>query len=189
MKRYFYVTIHFYPDYETMFFSKYQDDLYINNDTKEIYRKRLLYDFGWGQETGFELMPPLLFGDLIKLIEQPMIVYRKNFLKIYSKNQIQQAEIWRSNLCGAVAVIMQDYVDEFVDFLSTKVDTDYFSKSHIQENFKYFSFDTQKTKEEGKYPGGVLNHSYEEILNQSPKWRAISQKVISQVYTQKFKKA
>ncbi len=48
MKRYFYITIHFSPDYEGTVFSKYQDDLYINTETGEIYRKRLLYDFGCG---------------------------------------------------------------------------------------------------------------------------------------------
>ena len=50
MKRYFYITIHFSPDYEGKIFLKQQDGLYINAETGELYRKRLLYDFGWGQE-------------------------------------------------------------------------------------------------------------------------------------------
>lgn len=33
MKRYFYITIHFSPDYERTVFSKRQDDLYINSET------------------------------------------------------------------------------------------------------------------------------------------------------------
>lgn len=110
MKRYFYITIHFSPDYEGTVFSKYQDDLYINTETGEIYRKRLLYDFGWGQENGFELMPQLSFEELIQLVECPMVQPQKKFWQKYTKEEIQQADIWRSNLYGAVAVIMQDYV-------------------------------------------------------------------------------
>ncbi|MGN1155419.1 MAG: hypothetical protein ACI4TK_04515 [Agathobacter sp.] len=171
MKRYFYITIHFSPDYEGTVFSKYQDDLYINTETGEIYRKRLLYDFGWGQEYGFELIPQLSFEELIQLVEQK-----------YTKEEIQQADIWRSNLYGAVAVIMQDYVKELVEFLSTKVDTDYFSNPSIRDNFKCFSFDSQKTRAEGKIPGGVLTRSYEDILKDYPQWERISPKVINQVY-------
>ena len=52
MKRYFYISIHFSPDYEETVFSKYQDDLYRNRETGEMYRKRLLYDFGWGRKMG-----------------------------------------------------------------------------------------------------------------------------------------
>lgn len=77
---------------------------------------------------------------------------------------------------------MQDYVKELVAFLSTKVDTDYFLNSSIRDNFKYFSFDSQKTRAEGKISGGVLTRSYEDILKDYPQWEQISSKVIHQVY-------
>ncbi len=182
MKRYFYITIHFYPDYEGTVFSKYQDDLYINTENGDIYRKRLLYDFGWGQENGFELIPQLSFDELIKLIERPTVLPQKKFWQKYSKEEIQQADIWRSNLYGAVAVIMQDYVKEFIEFLSVMIDTDYFSNPCIRDNFKCFSFDSQRAKAEGKIPGGVLTRSYADILNDYPEWRRISSKVITQIY-------
>jgi len=182
VKQYFYITIHFAPDYEETVFSKYRDDLYINTETGEIYRKRLLYDFGWGQEYGFEFIPRLSFEELIQLVERPMVLPQKKFWKKYTKEEIQQAEIWRSNLYGAVAVIMQDYVKELVEFLSTKVDTDYFSNPSIRDNFKCFSFDSQKTRAEGFLPGGVLTRSYEDILKDCPQWESISSKVIDQVY-------
>ena len=79
MKRYFYITIHFSPDYEGKIFLKQQDGLYINAETGELYRKRLLYDFGWGQENGFELMPQLSFDELIQLVEKPMVLPQKKF--------------------------------------------------------------------------------------------------------------
>lgn len=181
MKRYFYITIHFSPDYETAF-SKYRDDLYVNNETGEIYRKRLLYDFGWGQESGFELMPQLPFEELIRLVERPMVQTKKKFWQKYSQQELLQIDIWRSNLYGAAAVIMQDYVEEFIDFLSVKVDTDYFSNPSIRENFKCFSFDSKRTSAEGMIPGGVLTRSYEDILSDHPQWERISSKVVERVY-------
>ena len=182
VKRYFYLTIHFSPDYVGTVLAKHQDNLYINTETGEIYRKRLLYDFGWGQENGFELMPQLSFDNLIKLIEYPMTVPQKKFWPKYTKAEIEQFDIWRSNLYGAIAVIMQDYVEELVEFLSAKINTNYFSNPSIRENFKWFCFDSQKAKAEGCIPGGVLTRSYEEILKDYPSWERISLKVIKQVY-------
>ena len=183
-KQYFYITIHFAPEYEGKMFIKFEGDLYINIKTKEIYRKRLLYDFGWGQESGFELMPQLPFDDLIKLVEQPMIFPSKKFgiLSQYTKEDLRQADIWRNNLYGAVSVIMQDYVEDLIEFLSVKVNTDYFSSPSIRENFKHFSFDSQKTRVDGKIPGGILTRSYEEVLRGYPQWERISSEVIHQVY-------
>lgn len=182
MKRYFYVTIHFSPKYEESVFTKLHDNLYRNVETGELYRKRPLYDFGWGQEDGFELLPQLAFDDLMNLIEHPMILPRKKFGQKYTTYQIKQAETYRSNLYGAVAVVMQDYVEDLVDFLSYKIDTDYFSDLSIRENFKCFSFDSQKTRAEGRIPGGVLTRSYENILNDCPKWKEIALRVVEQVY-------
>ena len=182
MKRYFYITIHFVPDYEGKIFAKKQDDIYINVETGELYRKRLLYDFGWGQEKGFELIPELSFDELIQLVEQPMVVPKKMIWQKHTKEEIEQADIRRSNLYGAVAVIMQDYVKEFIKFLSAKIDTDYFSNQSVRENFKCFSFDSQKTRAEGRIPGAVLTRSYEDILSDYPQWGRISSKVINQVY-------
>ncbi len=182
MKQYFYITINFSPDYEGTVFAKQQDDLYVNTETGEIYRKRLLYDFGWGQENGFELMPQLPFDELIELIERPAVLPKKKFWQRYNEEEVRQSIIWRSNLFGAVAVIMQDYVKELIEFLSIKVDTGYFSNPSIRENFKWFSFSSQKARAEGKIPGGVFTRSYEDILKDYPKWRKISSKVINQVY-------
>lgn len=182
MKRYFYITIHFSPDYEGTIFSKQQGGFYINAETGELYRKRLLYDFGWGQENGFELMPQLSFDELIQLVEKPMVLPQKKFWQKYTKEEMRQADIWRSNLYGAVAVIMQDYTDELVGFLSDKVDTDYFSNPSIRDNFKCFSFSSKKAREEGKILGGVLTRSYEDILRDYPQWEQISSKIINQVY-------
>lgn len=182
LKRFFYLTIHFSPDYEKTILLNRQDGFYIDVETGELYRKRLLYDFGWGQEPGFELMPQLSFDELVYLVEQPMAVPQKKHWQEYTTEVIQQMDIWRSNLYGAVAVIMQDFTDELVDFLSSKVNTDYFSNPNIRENFKCFSFSSQKTRAEGKIPGGVLTQSYEDILRNHSQWEQISSRIIEQVY-------
>lgn len=181
MKRYFYLTIHFSPQYEGTVLFKRSDGRYADNDGG-VYRKRLLYDFGWGQEDGFELMPPLPFCKLIDLIEHSEMIPKKRFRHKYDKEEIEQINIYRSNLYGAVSVIMQDHVSEFVDFLYSKADTDYFDNPVIKENYKCFSFYSEKTKAEGKIPGGVLTRSYEDILNDYPKYRKISSKIISCIY-------
>ena len=183
VKRYFYITIHFSPDSEGTVLVKREDGLYVSTETGDVYRKRLLYDFGWGQENGFELMPQLSFDNLIKLVEQPMLLPRKSLRKRYTKNEIKQSDIMRSNLYGAAAVIMQDHTEEFVEFLSSKVGTGYFSNPAIRENFKCFCFDSQKTWAEGRIPGGILTRSYEDVLNDFPRWRSISSKVINEVYS------
>ena len=182
MKRYFYITIHFSPDHEGTVFERYRDDLYRNTETGEIYRKRLLYDFGWGQEYGFELMPQLPFHDLIGLVERPMVLPQKRFWKRYTEEELERFSVWRSNLYGAVAVIMQDHVEELIDHLSVKVETDHFADPSIRENYKCFSFDAQRTRAECKIPGAVLTRSYEAILKTHPQWEKISSKVIQQVY-------
>lgn len=158
MKRYFYITTHFYPDYEETVFSKHHDDIYVNTETGDIYRKRLLYDFGWGQENGFELMPQLSLEELIKLVECPMVQPKKKFWQKYTKEDIQQNDIWRSNLYGAVAVVMQDYVKEFIAFLTDMVDTDYFSNPSIRDNFKNCSFSSKKQERRVRFRAEFLHN-------------------------------
>ena len=79
-------------------------------------------------------------------------------------------------------MIMQDHAKEFIEFLAAKIDTDYFSDLSIRENFRLFSFDSQKTRDSGAIPGGVLTRSYEEILSAYSQWKTIASRVIDQVY-------
>ena len=181
MEQYFYITIHFFPQYIGVSFENIEDDIYECSDGGR-YRKRRLYDCGWGQEDGFELLPPLNFSELISLTEQPNPLPPKKFWQKYSDEQKLQANVWRNNFFGAVSVIMQDHVSEFIEFLESKIGTDYFSAPHIRENFKFFAFDTQKTFEDGKFPSGVLTRSYEEVLNDYPQWRKIAPRIVETVY-------
>lgn len=180
-KKYFYITIHFSPNYEDVF--KYiENDLYQNVLTGEVVRKRLMFDFGWGQEYGFEVLPSLSFDELIKLVEHQFEPRKKKKWQKYSEIEVHNMDVHQSNLFGAVSVIMQDHIEEFIDFLSLKINTDYFTNVGFRKNFMWFSFSSQKTREAGYIPGGVLTQSYEKILNNYPKWREIAPKVISQIY-------
>ena len=180
-KRYFYITIHFTPDYSNEF-NRINEDIWINTLTGEQFRKRLLYNFGWGRETGFEIFPPLAFLQLIELVEKSTYIRKKQYWEKYSQDEILSNTINQNNLFGAISVIMQDHRDEFIDFLSDRISSDYFSNSLIRENYKWFCFSTKIMREKGFFTGGIGTKSYETVLNENEKWRVISQKVIDQVY-------
>ena len=180
-KKYFYVPVRFNLVIGGIEFKKIDDNIYKNIATGEQFRKRLMYDYGWGQENGLELLPPLSFEDLIELVEHKYSFIRKKW-HIFSEKKIIEYGRHKYNLIGAVSVIMQDHIEELIDFLSEKINTDYFDNSDIRENFKWFSFSSQKEIEAGRIPGGILKQSYEDVLNQYPKWLQISSRVTELVY-------
>lgn len=174
--------MNFSPDYSKTFMHT-ENDIYTNVLTGEQFRKRLLYDFGWGQEPGFERIPSLTFYELIELVENSVVTTKKRRLFAKrSQEEMRHNDVSRSNLFGAISVIMQDHVEELIDFLAGKVKTDYFSDPVIRENYMMFSFSTDKMREIGLFPGGILTKSYEEVLNEHEQWRTISRTVIEQVY-------
>lgn len=179
--RHFYLTMHFMPRYEKNFTCT-EGDIFQEDSSGILFRKRLLYDFGWGQEYGFEKLPALSFDELITIVECQFRPPKRTFFKRYSDRQIQEYNVFWNNLYGSVSVIMQDYIDELIYFLEKKIDTDYFSNMGICENFRCFSFSSSKMREIGRFPGGILTKSYEEVLNEHEQWRKIAGKVISQVY-------
>lgn len=167
-KQYYYLTTNFMPNYEKTKFKKYSEDIFVLKNGDK-YKKRLLYDWGWGQEFGFEILPKPTFENLIEIV----INFRNGGLNLHNK---------KMNFYGAISVIMQDYVDEFIEFLSQKIQTDFFSNPYIRENFKLFSFSSMHMIREGKFPGGVLAESYETVLKKHPTWIDIAEDVIKKVY-------
>ena len=184
MERAFYVSIHFDLEGLDKQFVQKSDDLFLDEKTNTLFRKRKLYDFGWGNESGFEKLPALGFPELIRLIE---IGYtpRKNtiFHKKLKPEELKENQIRFANYYGAASVIMLDHIEEFIDFLSEKIQTDYFTDKRIRQYYRVFCFDTQKEMEQYGYcTGGILTESYEEVLNKYPKWRLISDTVKRQIY-------
>ena len=182
MKRYFYMTIHYLPKYEDFLFVKLRDNLYVNTISGEIFRKRDVYDFGFGPEIGYELMPSLPFDALIQLIEEPRVYLPKKRYSKYTKAELMNLDCWRSNFYCAAAIIMETYTEELIHFLAKKTATDYFSNPGIRENFKVFSFDTKKTEADGHLPGCLHGKSYEDVFRRFPQWNEIASIIKNQIY-------
>ena len=180
--KYFYLTINFSSKWNNEFML-INEDIYINTLTGEHFRKRLLYDFGWGQENGFERLPSLTFDELIELVENAdLTIKKKRIWEKYSEEEIRNNDVNQSNLFGAISIIMQDHIEELIKFLTGKIKTNYFSNTKIRKNFTWFSFSTRKMREIGYLPGGIGKMSYEEVLNKYEQWRTISKTVVEQVY-------
>lgn len=173
--RYFFVTTNFVPDYSSEFIHV-QGDRYRHSATGDLYRRRLLLDQGWGQEPGYEREPALSFRELICLI-----TFRHSWtpLCMFSRKLREQNAVYVNNYYGAVAVIMQDYVEELIQFLTEKTDTDFFDDPYIRKQFQLFSFCAKKTKTTG---GCILAEPFEAVLKRYDTWNYISEKVINQVY-------
>lgn len=143
-------------------------DEFIRNSDGSRWRERLLYNTGYGQPIGFERLPVLDFDQLI------YIVLSNN----RSQTKLTQIEI-HQNVLGSVAVIMDDHLDEFVEFLTKQINnTDLFDDEQYRENLKLFCVDDTKSKG----AGGNGKFSYEDFLNMKGSWFWISRKVKDKIY-------
>ena len=145
--------------------------IYEDKNSGLKYRKRELYDCGWDQEKGYEIDPPLEFCELISLVEN----FRSDSLP-------EERRLHLSNLLGAVSVIMEDHIEEFIDFLSQKVNSGYFDDKNIRHNFRYFSLSSEKAYESKMIPGGIRTRSYEDMLKDYSKWNIIANDIVNLVY-------
>ena len=181
-KQYFFLTKHFTPDYSNDFLL-IDNDIYKHIPTEKVYRKRLLYDFGWGQELGYVSYPEPSFVQLLSLIEYIPCTIKNNPLYFLSKRLCKLDQLCTNNSLGAISIIMQEYVGELIAFLENKVQTDYFEDLWMRRRFRRFVFDREKAKKFGILTSGSVNSkSYEDIFQSHAKWALISEKVIEQVY-------
>lgn len=144
------------------------NDIYVDNKTGAKWRKCMLFDTGWGQPEGFEKLPELEFKDLLKL------ALSSDYAT--TKLSVQEEE---SNKYGAIAVIMERHINEFIDFLSGNLDNrELFGNELYRHNLSLFGLDARIAKTNG----GSATKSYEDILNQYPKWREISLQIKEKIY-------
>lgn len=177
----FYVTIHFSPKYDGEF-ALVQEDIYKHIASGQLYRKRLLADHGWGQESGYVRLPEPNFTELIAILEYVPVQLKKHPFYFLSKELSEINHTYYSNIQGAVSVIMQEYVPELIDFLTEKVETKYFNNKHIRRHFREFAFDgelVRKKKQVGRTVGAKPYHA---VFAEYDQWYAISHIVIKQVY-------
>lgn len=181
-KAYFYLTKNFTPNYAADF-DHVENDIYRHKASGWLYKKRLLFDFGWGQESGYVCYPEPTFEELITLIEYIPPRIKRNPFALFSKKLRQLNTMCYDNAWGAISVIMQDHVDEMIAFLKVKIETDYFENADIRKRYYRFCFDREKAKEFGILFGcGVKTKSYCTIFQEHDGWSSIAHKVIEQVY-------
>lgn len=164
---YFYITMNFNYKVSPPEMEKIDNNILREAKSGVLYKRRPLYDFGWGQEHGLEKLPPLRFDELIELV-----------IKFNNNDEILIRLVKFSNMIGAVAVIMEDHVLELIDFLTKKILTDFFEDKQIRENFKWFCFDEKVIYSRG----GIKTLSYEEVLKKYPQWNKISSNIKEKVY-------
>ena len=177
----FYATINFRPEYHREF-ELVQGDIYKHITSGELYRKRLLADHGWGQESGYVRLPEPTFEELITILEYVPEPLKNRPFYFLSKELIALDNIRLDNVWSAVAVIMQDYVPELIDFLAEKVETNYFKNRYIRRHFREFRFDEKWVRKKRIMGGTVCGKAYYQVFQEYDKWKDISHKVIKQVY-------
>lgn len=115
---YFVQTTRFYPDnFEKLGFNKVDDELFMYNKDKSLWKKRYLLDLGYGKEIGLVRMPELAFDQLISLVlvEYSGIVSEETY-----------------NFWGALSILVDDYC---LDFLELLIKT--FSKNDLLLKHKF----------------------------------------------------
>lgn len=177
----FYLTIFFSPKYDREF-ELVQGDIYKHIASGQLYRKRLLADHGWGQESGYVRFPEPTFEELIAILKYMPDCLKKHPFYFLSKELPELNYTYYSNVQGAVSVIMQDYVLELIDFLAEKVETEYFKNRYIRRHFREFSFDEERAGKKREIGRTVGPKAYHRIFQEYDKWKEISHKVIKQVY-------
>lgn len=181
-KKLFYLTVNYCPNIDELF-TQIHDDIYENVTTGLKYKKRLLYDHGWGQEEGYVCYPEPTFNQLISLVDYvPRHIKNNPFFFLLKQNR-ELNTVCEHNAIGAISIIMQDYVEELIAFLKEKIETDYFDDKQTRKRFQRFVFSREKAKEFGIVTGGSVGTiSYSEILQKYDGWSEISQSVIEKVY-------
>ena len=143
-------------------------DIYVNKKNGQKWKKRLLYNTGWGRPYGFERMPELNFNDLLKLALQSD--YKSTKLSVKDEE---------SNKYGAISIIMEEHPEEFINFLYANLENeDLYNNPIYRDNLKLFGLDDKFSNGNG----GDANSTYEDVLNTYPKWKEIAIRVKQLVY-------
>ena len=177
----FYLTINFSPKYDTEF-ELVQGDIYKHIASGQLYRKRLLADHGWGQESGYVRFPEPTFEELIAILEYVPKRLKKRPFYFLSEELVELNYTYFSNVQGAISLIMQDYVPELIDFLAQKAETKYFKNRYYRKHFRGFSFSEEVARKKKQIGKSVGITPYYSIFQKYDKWKSISHKVIKQVY-------
>jgi len=126
-----------------------EPDVYVMTSDNSLWKKRQLYDFGWGRENGFYRLPLFGFNQLVELL---------------LKSDIDD------NKYGAAAVILDDYCEDlFVK--SNEILNDKNRKQNYFDFFKILKLDQPMNR------SYILGKSFKEISKDFEKWKELSIKV------------
>ena len=125
------------------------EDIYIMPSDNSLWRKRNLYDFGWGKETGFYRIPLPKFNELINIMLDSCL---------------------NENKYGAASIILDDYIEELLNIsleilsVNTNIDKYY-------DMFKILRLDEPINR------SPIIGKNYNDILKDYEKWKYVSDQI------------
>lgn len=123
-----------------------ESDLAINPSDNSIWRKCMLYDYGWGRENGYCRTPILAYDGLLELV-------------LFSN--------YEDDVYGAAAIILDEYPDELLDTCE-RMSCCQNSTSEFNKLATVFRLHL------GMNYSPILGKSLEEIEKDACRWRAVS---------------
>lgn len=135
--RYFIQKTHCCPESFAKFgFTEIENGLYRQDSDGSLWKARDLADFGWGIEHGLCRLPELSFDELILLA---MVDFKEpKFRWFWSKSKEEKFKDSYYNFYGAIAVLLTDHCDAFLDYLFQNYTPEQLEKDY-PELFKYVS--------------------------------------------------
>lgn len=127
-----------------------EDDTFIMPSDNSLWKKRNLYDFGWGQENGYYRLALPSFEELVDII---------------------LSSDCNDNKYGAAAVILEDFCDELLIKAQELLKDEKNIRRYIQF-FKILQLEIPINRSD------ILGKSYNEISENYEKWKDISRQVL-----------
>lgn len=125
-------------------------DIYIRPSDNSLWKRRNLYDFGWGKENGYYKLPLPQFDDLV--------------------NIVLNSEC-KDNKYGAAAIILDEYNDNLLSKCQ-KILKDKRNAKKYCDFFKILHLDVPLNR------SSTLGKNYKEISEDFEKWKDISEQVL-----------
>lgn len=127
-----------------------KENIFIDMKDASLWKKRELYDFGWGREYGFMRLPKLEFDELWALLENSKI---------------------QENRYGASDVIIEEYPTELMNHVLELLDIPNKIDLETKEIFGILKLDQAINR------SNIMGKSYKEIQDDFEKWQKISERV------------
>ena len=125
--------------------------LYIDKIDGSIWKKKTLYDFGWGNEYGFMRLPELSFDEAWNML---------------TSSDIQE------NQYGAASLIDEKYSENLLEKIESIFSTPNFQiNERLRNAFKILDLEAGRNRSE------TQGKSYKEVIDNFNRWKNISEKV------------